>query len=90
MSYGFDLLVVQDGQTPVCFRYVIEPLESHVTNVFKPNLSSGEDEAQPNSFRHSTLGGTYIGNMSRVISNKRAGVVWEAHSCVFASGFTDI
>ena len=78
--FGCRVLVLQDGETPVCFRYVVKPTDSHVTNVFKPSLSGsgGEEEAQPDSWRHSTLGGVFVGSMDKLISNKRASVVWEA------------
>ena len=68
----------------MCFRYALKPVDSHVTNVFKPN-AIGEGE-QPD-WRHSTIGACFVGNMDKVISNKRASVVWEAFGkkCVFST-----
>lgn len=62
---------------PVCFRYVISPKESKVTNVFKPQVAAPEPDAEP-GWRHQTIGGVFVGNMNEVISNKRASIVWEA------------
>lgn len=59
----------------------MSPLESFVTNVFKPNAvnAGGDDEgAAPDSWRHSTIGATFVGSMNQLIANKRASIVWEA------------
>lgn len=62
--------------TPACFRYVIEPVESKTTNIFKPAaMTAGEDGNI--SWRHQTLGAIFIGHMDKVIDNNRASIVWE-------------
>ena len=73
----FFLPCTQDGETPVCFRYVIQPVESHVTNIFKPNPVESPEQQD---WRHSTIGACFVGNMEKVIRNKRASVIWEAPS----------
>ena len=73
----FSLPCTQDGETPVCFRYVIQPVESHVTNIFKPNPVESPEQQD---WRHSTIGACFVGNMEKVIRNKRASVIWEAPS----------
>lgn len=62
-----------NGETPVCFRYTVEPLQSMTTHVFKPGR---EDTAAP---RHATIGSAFVGDMDKIIANKRASVVWEAN-----------
>ena len=62
-----------NGETPVCFRYTVEPLQSMTTHVFKP----GREDAGT-AVRHATIGSAFIGNMDKIIANKRASVVWEA------------
>ena len=67
------------GEHPACFRYVVTPMESMVANVFIPSGVTAEGktgEAQP--WRHQTLGATFCGSMQKLISSKRACVVWEA------------
>ncbi|CAK9096397.1 FO synthase subunit 1, partial [Durusdinium trenchii] len=64
------------GTVPVCFRYEIKPVASMTTNVFKPVREDREDP----DWRHSTLGGYFVGHMEKLVDNKRASVVWEAMS----------
>lgn len=50
-----------------------------MANVFIPSGVTAEGEtgeAQP--WRHQTLGATFCGSMQKLISSKRACVVWEA------------
>ena len=63
-----------DGPMPTCFRYEILPVASFSCNVFKP-AALGEEAG---SLKHQTIGALFQGNMDKVISNKRASVVWEA------------
>ena len=60
----------------MCFRYEIKPVASMTTNVFKPVREDREDP----DWRHSTLGGYFVGHMEKLVDNKRASVVWEAMS----------
>ena len=65
----------------MCFRYVLKPMESMVANVFMPSAGTGEGEnaeTPQTPWRHQTLGAVFIGNMDKIIANKRASVVWEA------------
>lgn len=71
IAFQFNFFV-QDGETPVCFRYVVNPLESQVCNIFK--CTPGAED----TVRHTTIGSTFAGNMDKLIGNKRASLVWEA------------
>ncbi|CAK9078225.1 unnamed protein product [Durusdinium trenchii] len=68
--------MAEGGTVPVCFRYEIKPVASMTTNVFKPVREDREDP----DWRHSTLGGYFVGHMEKLVDNKRASVVWEAMS----------
>ncbi|CAK9091359.1 FO synthase subunit 1 [Durusdinium trenchii] len=66
--------LAEDGVLPICFRYVIAPVESKATNVFKPQ-PAGDGGSDP--VRHQTLGSSLAGNFDKLIGNKRASLVWE-------------
>ena len=59
---------------PACFRYDLKPLASKKANVFKPNVLAPTSDP----VKHQSLGALLLGNMNRLIDNKRASVVWEA------------
>ena len=61
------------------FRYTLEPKESMVTHVFRPKEASSRDDNN-RSMKAQTLGAVFHQNYDKVISNKRASLVWEA-SC---------
>ena len=62
---------------PACFRYVVGPVESRTTNVFRPAAATpGEDGTV--SWRHQTIGGAFVGHMDKITQNKRVSIVWEA------------
>ena len=63
---------------PVTFRYKIAPKGNFVTHVFKPKNDGTGRESGTNMFRAQALGTVFHQNYDKVISNKKAGVVWEA------------
>lgn len=71
----------EDGQEqmPVTFRYTLTPKESMVTHAFRPKEVSSRDDNK--RFKAQSLGAVFHQNYDKVISNKRASLVWEA--CCF-------
>ena len=63
-----------DDQVPLCFRYMISPLESGKTHMFKPNSFDCESPIPT----HRTFGALYHLNYDKVVKNGRASVLWEA------------
>ena len=60
---------------PACFRYVVKPVESGQTFLFRPNQPNVEQGAE---ISHRSLGGLYHGKYEKVINNNKARLVWEA------------
>eukprot|EP00435_Cladocopium_sp_Y103_P049721 s1511_g15.t1 len=75
----FEEREVESGQdpVPVTFRYKVAPKENFVTHVFKPK-NDGSGREAGNMFRAQALGTVFHQNYDKIISNKKAGVVWEA------------
>lgn len=58
-------------------------MPSMVSQVFRPNVDAGRDIE---NVRSQLLGGIFAGNFNKVVSNKRAALVWEALGfCLTAS-----
>lgn len=63
---------------PVPFRYVVEPLESKRTHVFRPNPLTGNNV----EMKVASVGALWIGHWDKLPESKMAKCVWEA----FAGG----
>ena len=63
---------------PACFRYVVKPLESGQTFMFRPNPPNAEQT----EVSHRSFGALYKGKFEKVINNNKARLVWEARFLV--------